>query len=238
VKLAKESGKPICQDTGTIFYFVKVGSKFLGLPNLKDTLITATKKATKQIPLRPNSVDLLGGNTGNNVGKKFPYFIWDIVPGDELELTVFLKGGGSENVTLLRMCRPGDGLNGVKRTVIDAVAEAGKACPPLFVGVAVAGGADIAISLAKKALLKPVGSRNPVKEFAQLEEELLSALNELEVGVMGTGYGPSVLDVHFDYGCRHPASYPVAVNICCWADRRSSAKIYSNGKVEYLTSYL
>jgi fumarate hydratase subunit alpha len=136
------------------------------------------------------------------------------------------------------MCRPGDGLNGVKKAVVDAVAEAGKACPPLFVGVAVAGGADIAMGLAKKALLRPVGYRNPNKEFAKLEEDLLTSLNELDVGVMGTGYGPSVIDVHFDYGCRHPASYPVAISICCWADRSSSAKVYPDGKVEYLTSYL
>ncbi len=238
VEIAKESGKPICQDTGTIYYYLTVGDKFKGLGKLKDILVKATMRATKEIPLRPNAVDLLEGNTGNNVGREFPHIFWDIIPGDELDLTVFLKGGGSENVSLLRLCRPGEGLNGVKRTVIDAVAEAGKACPPLFIGVATGGGADIAMDLAKRALLKPVHSRHPQKEIAKLEEELLVSLNELEVGVMGMGYGPTALDVHFEYGCRHPASFPVAVNICCWALRRSSVKVYPDGRADYLTSYL
>jgi len=238
IELAKKSSKPICQDTGTIYYYLKAGDKFKELGKLNDIMITATKRATEEIPLRPNAVDLLKGNTGNNIGKDFPYIFWDIVPGDALEMTVFLKGGGSENVSLLRLCNPSENLNGIKRTVIHSVAEAGKACPPLFIGVAVAGGADIAMILAKKALLRPVGLRHPEKKIAQLEEELLDLLNELGVGVMGLGCGPTVLDVHFDYGCRHPASFPVAINICCWASRRSSAKIYSNGKVEFLTHYL
>jgi fumarate hydratase subunit alpha len=238
IELAKNSNKPICQDTGTIYYYLRVGDNFKELGKLKEILISALVRATEEIPLRPNAVDLLKGNTGNNVGSEFPHILWEIVPGDQLELTVFLKGGGSENLSYLRMCNPNEGLDGIKRTAIDAVAEAGKACPPLFVGVAVAGGADIAMDLAKRALLRPVGSRHPQRELAQLEEELLDSLNELGVGVMGMGCGPTVLDVHLEYGCRHPASFPVAINICCWASRRSSAKIYSDGTVEYLTPYL
>ncbi|MFB0522847.1 MAG: fumarate hydratase, partial [Candidatus Bathyarchaeia archaeon] len=161
---------------------------------------------------------------------------WEITSGDSLELTVLPKGGGSENVCALGMLRPGEGVRGLKRFAVDTVIKAGaKPCPPNILGVAVGGGADIAMKLAKKALLRPIDEPNPDPELAKLESELYEAANMTGIGPMGLGGRFTVLRVNVDYAHRHPASYPVAVAVQCWAARRASARIHSDGKVEYLT---
>ena len=165
-----------------------------------------------------------------------PYVHWELFDGDYLELTAFPKGGGSENTCRLGMLSPGLGLRSLKKFVVDTVIEAGgKPCPPIIVGVAIGGGSDIAMEIAKKALLRPLDKPNPVPELAKLEEELLKAINETGIGPMGLGGRWTALGVHVDYACRHPASYPVAVATQCWAARRASARIGPDGSVEYLT---
>lgn len=131
---------------------------------------------------------------------------------------------------------PGEGVNGVKKFVIESIVEAGaQPCPPTIVGVGMGGGVDISIKLAKKALLRPLNTPNPNPELNKLEKELYEAANKLGIGPMGLGGKATVLGVHVDYAFRHPASFPVAVAFNCWAARRASAKIYSDGRTEYLT---
>jgi fumarate hydratase subunit alpha len=134
------------------------------------------------------------------------------------------------------MLNPNRGTAGLKKFVIDTVINAGaKPCPPTILGVAVGGGADIALMLAKEALLKPLDQPNSDPKLAKLEQQLCEAANSTGIGPMGLGGKTTVLDVKVDYAHRHPASYPVAVVVQCWAARRASAKIHSDGNVEYLT---
>jgi fumarate hydratase subunit alpha len=237
VKLAEKTGAPMCQDTGVVIFYVKAGSQVQGLDKIEEVLRKATAKATKEIPLRPNAVNpFTQKNTGDNTGRHIPYVHWSIVPGDTLEITVLPKGGGSENVSALGMLSPSQGAKALKKFVVDTVINAGaKPCPPTILGVAVGGGADIAMKLAKEALLKPLNQPNPDPELAKLEQELRQAANSTGIGPMGLGGKTTVLDVKVDYAHRHPASYPVAVVVQCWAARRASARISSDGKVEYLS---
>jgi fumarate hydratase subunit alpha len=237
VELAEKTCAPMCQDTGVVTFYVKAGSKVDGLDQIEEALREATAKATREVPLRPNAVHpFTQKNTGDNTGKHIPYIHWEIVPGDTLEITALPKGGGSENVSALGMLNSSQGIAGLKKFVVDTVINAGaKPCPPTVLGVAVGGGADIAMKLAKQALLKPLNQRNPDPELAKLEKELREAVNSTGIGPMGLGGKTTVLDVKLDYAHRHPASYPVAVAVQCWAARRATARIHSDGKVEYLT---
>jgi fumarate hydratase subunit alpha len=207
------------------------------LDKIEGALVNATKKATPQIPLRPNAVDpFTQKNTGDNTGRNVPHINWEIVPGDTVEITVLPKGGGSENVCTIGMLVPGEGIKGLKKFVIDTVVKAGSMpCPPNVLGVAVGGGADIAMKLAKKALLRPIDQPNPDPEIAKLEKELLEATNQIGIGPMGLGGRTTVLGVNIDYAARHPASFPAAVAFNCWAARRATARIHPEGRVEYLT---
>ncbi len=237
VELAEKTSTPMCQDTGVIIFYVKAGAQAKGLDKIEESLTNATRKATKEVPLRPNSVGIFTGkNTGDNTGRYIPYINWEIVPGNTIELTVFPKGGGSENVCALGMITPGEGINGLKKFVVDAVIKAGAMpCPPNILGVGAGGGADIAIKIAKAALLRPIDQPNPDPEIAKLERELYESVNMTGIGPMGLGGRFTVLGVNVDHAHRHPASYPVAVAFQCWAARRASARIHPNGTVEYLT---
>ena len=237
IELAEKYQAPVCQDTGTIIFYVKAGSQVKNLDKVEEALVNATRKATKEVPLRPNAVDpFTQKNSGDNTGRYIPHLHWEIVPGDSLELTVMTKGGGSENVCLTGMLVPGEGIKGLKKFVVDAVIKAGaKPCPPNILGVAIGGGADIAMKLAKKVLLKPLDEHNPDPEIAKIEKEILDAANMTGIGPMGLGGKTTVLGVHMDYAYRHPASFPAAVAFNCWAARRASARINADGTVEYLT---
>ena len=237
VELAEKTRTPMCQDTGVIIFYVKAGGQAKGLDKIEDALRSATKRATKEVPLRPNAVDpFTQKNTGDNTGRFFPFIHWEIVPGDNIEIMVMPKGGGSENVCALGMISPGQGVKGLKKFVVDAVINAGaKPCPPNILGVAVGGGADIAMKLAKETLLRPLNQPNPNPDLAKLEKELYEAANSTGIGPMGLGGKFTVLGVKVEYAHRHPASYPVAVAFQCWAARRASARIGPDGKVEYLT---
>ncbi|MFX0197744.1 MAG: fumarate hydratase [Candidatus Hodarchaeota archaeon] len=236
--IARDTKLPICQDTGVVAFFVEVGEGFPVRARLRDILIKATERATKEIPLRPNTVDWFKGNTRTNVGYQghIPWLYWDVVPGDELILTAMPKGGGSSNIANLGMLRPGEGMDGVKRFIIDSVARAGaRGCPPYIVGIGIGGGEDMCMTLAKKALLRGVGVRNENEEIAKIEQQLLSAINALGIGTMGLGVGPTALDVNIELIARHPASLPVGVVLSCWAERYAKAKISKEGQVTYIS---
>lgn len=237
--IARDCSMPMCQDTGIVAFMVRLGDDFPIRSGLKDILINATKRATEEVPLRPNAVDLFKGNTRNNVGLNgyVPIIYWEPVPGNSIEIIAMPKGGGSTNVAAHRMLKPGLGMKGVKQFVVEALANAGSlGCPPYFVGVGIGGGEDLCMLLAKKALLKPFKVRSSDPQVASIEEELYEKLNELKIGAMGLGEGPSVLDVHVEVAARHPASLPVGIVISCWALRHSKATINKDGSVEYDTS--
>ncbi len=237
VALAEKTETPICQDTGTIIFYVKAGAQAKNLSKISEALRRATKIATEAVPLRPNAVNpFTQENTGDNTGRLTPFIYWEIVPGDSIEITTFPKGGGSENACTLGMLTPGEGVKGLKKFVIDAVIRAGAMpCPPTIVGVGVGGGSDIAMKLAKVALLRPLDQPNSNQELTKMEEELREAANMTGIGPMGLGGKSTVLGVNIEWGHRHPASYPVGVAFQCWAARRASARLYSDGTVDYLT---
>ena len=237
IRLAEESNVPLCQDTGVISFYLKAGSNFKGLGRIEEVLRRAVRKSTMEIPLRPNSVDFFTNvNSGDNTGRYIPYVNWEIFDGDYLEITALLKGGGSENACTLNMMKPSDGLNGLKKFVIESVLKAGgTTCPPTIIGIGVGGGADIAMTLAKKAILRPIDEENPNKRIAEIERELRDAINMTGIGPMGLGGKTTTLAVKIEHAHRHPASYPVAIVFQCWAARRASARIHSDGEVTYLT---
>ena len=237
IAMAEEQQIPMCQDTGVLTFYVRAGNKVRELDRLQEAFTEAVRKATFEVPLRPNAVDpFTQKNNADNTGRLIPQVQLEITSGDCLEITVMAKGGGSENVSALGMLAPSEGVKGLMRFVIDAVVKAGaQPCPPTILGIGVGGGADVAMSLAKKSLLLPLNVANNNPEIAQLERELLEAANMTGIGPMGLGGRTTALGVHVDYAFRHPASYPVAVAFNCWASRRASARIHADGNVEYIT---
>ncbi len=236
-ELAANTNIPICQDTGTIIFYLTVGETFPIIFPLPQILKKATKRASEIIPLRPNAVNpFTNKNSGDNVGKYIPFINWELVSGDALTITAFPKGGGSENTSTIRMLNPGLGIKGIKRFIVDTVISAsGKPCPPVILGIGIGGGIDIAMKLAKKALLRTLSRHHAESEVAELEKELLILTNMTGIGPMGLGGDTTVLGVNVEYAHRHPASLPVAIAFQCWAARKASAKISFDGSVEYLT---
>jgi len=237
IRLAEERGIPLCQDTGLISFYLKAGSEFKGLDRVENVLRRAVIRATREIPLRPNTIDpFTQKNAGNNLGRYVPYIHWEVTGGDFLEITAFPKGGGAENMCTLKMLKPAEGLDGLKRFVIESVVRAGgMPCPPTIIGVGIGGGANIAMELAKKALLKPLDEQHPSSVVNRLEQELLEAVNKTGIGPMGLGGDSTALALKIEYAHRHPASYPVAVAFQCWAARRATVRIYMDGHVECLS---
>lgn len=227
-KKAEFLGRPMCQDTGLPIFYVR--GRFDS--SIKKDIENAVRRATAEVPLRPNLVDpLTRENTGDNTGLNSPFIHFDPTDDDFLEITVLPKGAGSENMTRLAMLNPADGVEGIKRFVIDSVLDAGgRPCPPSIVGVGIGGTSDVCASLAKKALLRPLSARTGDKTIRTLEEELFVKLNESGLGPMGLGGATTVLGVRIETAGCHTASLPVAVNIGCWATRRASVRIYKDGK--------
>jgi len=234
IDLAKKSGRPMCQDTGIQTFFVEVGVNFPDIDKLEGLIKDAVKKATKDIPLRPNTVDpFTGENHKDNTGDNIPYITWNFVEGSNVWITALPKGGGSENMSKLGMLKPGVGIEGVKDFVVTEMIKAGgNPCPPTIVGVGIGGGADLAMKLGKKSLLRPVGDRHKDKTIAAIEEELIKRINDSGIGPMGLGGKTTVLDVHVEKAHRHPASLPVGIAVQCWANRRAKMVIHFDGSWE------
>jgi len=230
IDLAKKSKRPMCQDTGIQTFFVEVGINFPEINNLKKVITDGVKKATKEIPIRPNTMNpLTGENHKDNTGNHVPYITWDFTEGSDVKIIAFPKGGGSENMSKLGMLKPGVGIEGVKDFVVEEMIKAGgQPCPPTVVGVGIGGGADLSLKLGKKALLRPVGVRNKDKDIAKIEEDLIKKINASGVGPMGLGGKTTVLDVHVEIAHRHPASLPVGIAVQCWADRRAKMVIHKD----------
>ncbi len=240
IMIAREEGKPICQDTGTPYFSIEIGEDFPIKSMLYNILADAVREATQKIPLRPNAVDpITNTNSGDNTGRFIPWIDAEIVPGSTLKICFMAKGGGSEYPNVLAMIPPAKGLKGVREVVLKAVIDAGpKPCPPVIIGVGIAAGSDIALKLAKKSLYRPVGQRHEIKEVADLEEDLLRLINRLGIGAHGFGGKYTALDVKIDYAHRHPASFAVGVVFSCWATRRACGIIDEKGEARLLSRHL
>jgi len=219
-EIAKNEHSPMCQDTGFAVLFVELGQdvKIVG-GNYGDALQEGIRRGYTEGFLRKSvlSDPLERKNTGDNT----PAVIHtEIVPGDKMKITIAPKGGGSENMSEIKMLKPSDGVEGVKDFVIDRVRRSGgNPCPPVIIGVGIGGTFEKCALLAKKALLRPVGDRHPNKYYADLELELLDKINKLGIGPQGLGGTTTALDVHIEVHPCHIASLPVAVNTQCHAAR-------------------
>jgi fumarate hydratase subunit alpha len=237
IEVADEERNLICQDTGIAVYYCRVGENFpLHPARIYEALYEGTERATVEHPLRSNIVHTLTREaTGENVGHRVPIVHWDFVPDwDGLDVKCVPKGSGSESMSFLKMCTPADGIAGIKRFVLESIVGAGgRPCPPGIVGVGIGGSADYAMHLAKEAIARPVGTRNPDPEVAKLEDELFDLVNETGIGPMGLGGDVTVLEVHVEHADTHMTLNPVAVNYQCWAARRATAHVSATSAIDY-----
>ena len=221
--LARAESMPICQDTGLAVVFASVGQdvRIVG-GDFESAIHEGVRRGYTQGYLRKSCVAeplFERKNTGDNT----PAVIHArIVPGDALRLRLAPKGAGSENKSLLRMLVPADGIDGVRRVVLEAVKAAGpSACPPMVVGVGIGGTMEVAALCAKRAAARDLESRNADSRYAALEEELLDLVNSTGIGPQGFGGLVTALKVHVEWAPTHIASLPVAVNINCHAARHA-----------------
>ncbi len=239
MELANELKRPSCQDTGIIQFFAKVGTGFPYQNELPEVFEQAVLKATERAPLRHNAVQVFDeNNTGNNVGVRVPWIDWELVPDrDDIELYVYMAGGGCSLPGMAKVLMPLEGYEGIVRVIFDQMTSYGvNACPPVLLGVGIAGSAEVAAKLSKKALLRPVGSHNENPKAAMMEEELEKGLNELGLGPGGLSGKLSVMGVNIEQAARHPATLAVGISTACWAHRRGCIKINPDLTYDFVTS--
>ena len=234
LELARELKKPICQDTGAIQFFIKAGTKFPYLDELEEVLRDAVLIATENTPLRHNIVETFTEkNTGNNIGKRYPWIEWELIPGsDSIYFDMYFAGGGSSLPGRSMVLMPSEGHQGIVKYVFDTITERGiNACPPLIVGVGIGTCAPTAAILSKKALLRPVGTSNTDPNAAHLERIIKDGLNNIGMGPLGFKGKNCVMAVNVEYSDHHPATLGVGVSVGCWATRRGSITV--NGDLSY-----
>jgi len=236
IEVARKNRLPICQDTGLLGFIVEIGDDFPIKPSkIKEIIIEATKEATKKVPLRPNAIDIWAEkNTGNNVGKGIPIIHFDHNAGKDLKIIVFPKGGGSSYVVKLYSIPPSKGLDGLIEVAVRAVFDAGpKPCPPTFMGIGIGGTEDLAVWLAKRALLNKMTENNENEEIANVEREIVKKVNELGIGPMGLGGRWTVFNARIEWACRHPATFLIGIVFNCWALRRAFLEVKDNNIMIY-----
>lgn len=222
--IALKEKMPICQDTGFAVFFVEIGTDIcINGGTIIDAINEGTAKGYKEGYLRKSIVEeplFDRMNTGDNS----PAVIHlELVPGDKLKITLAPKGGGSENMSAVAMLKPSDGEQGIVDFVVETVVKAGgNPCPPTIVGVGIGGTFEKCALLAKKALLRPIGTHHPDKRYAELERKILEKINASGVGPQGLGGTFTALAVHIETFPCHIASLPVAVNLNCHAARHTS----------------
>jgi fumarate hydratase subunit alpha len=226
IEIAKTDNIPICQDTGMAIVFIKVGQDvhIEGI-NLEDAINEGIRQGYQEGYLRKSVVGdpLFRENTKDNTPGIIHY---EIVPGSNVEITVAPKGFGSENMSRIYMLKPSDGLEGVKKAVIETVQLAGpNACPPIVVGVGIGGSFEKCAVLAKKALTRELNEYSKVEYIAALEQDLLDEINKLGIGPGGLGGTTTALGVNIETYPTHIAGLPVAINICCHVNRHISRKL-------------
>ena len=224
-RIAREEKAPICQDCGLAVVFIEIGQDVhIKGGDLKEAINEGVRQGYKDGYLRKSACHPL---TRKNTGDNTPAIIHiQIVPGDKIKIVFAPKGGGAENMSRVTMLTPAVGIEGVKDFVVNRVKESGSnPCPPTVIGVGVGGTFERSAILAKKAILRDIGNRNPDPELATIEEEILTRINRLGIGPMGYGGNTTSLDVFLEIEPCHIASLPVAVNIQCHAGRHKEAII-------------
>ena len=235
---------PACPDTGWPLFFYKIGNDAViegGILKLEEISRKMVAKATKEGFLRSTMKHpITGEDPGNNIGPHVPNFDYKFVPGNTIQLTYVAKGGGSEcfGGTRYRMIAFADGIKGIEKFIIDAyiaATRAGAICPPGILGIGIGGTANIAANIAKEAAcLRIIDSRHPEPMIAKIEEDLFHEINNLGIGIMGSGKGPSVLSVNIEYAYTHIAGIAVALSSNCCISRRATTIIYDDGNIEEL----
>lgn len=222
IAIAKEESIPICQDTGMAIVFMKIGQDVhIEGMNLEDAINEGIRQGYQEGYLRKSVVSdpLLRENTKDNTPGIIHY---EIIPGENIEITVAPKGFGSENMSRVYMLKPADGVEGVKNAVLETVKLAGpNACPPMVVGVGVGGSFEKCTYLAKKALTRDLNTHSDIPHIAELESDLLDKINKLGIGPGGLGGKTTALGVNIETYPTHIAGLPVAINICCHVNRHS-----------------
>lgn len=233
IKVAREEGLPICQDTGIPVFFVRKGRELKLEFDLKKALEESVVNATDSVPLRPNIVDpLTRENSENNTGEKNPIVHYALEGGKNFEIELMLKGAGSENWSKLFMMNPTSTREDIIERIMKVLKDAGgQICPPSIIGVGIGGTADKATLMAKKALLRPLDEENPDEDLAELEEEIKDSANELGIGPMGLGGRTTALGTRIEKAGCHTASLPLAINFQCWAARRAKSTL-SDGELK------
>ena len=236
IELGRDENMIVCQDTGIPIYWVEIGGNLrLDGARLTQAITRGTERATTEHPLRSSIVSpLKRENRQTSTGEGIPVIHYHFTPdSDILDILFMPKGSGSENMSSMKMLVPADGVNGIKRFVLEQVVGAGaKPCPPTIVGIGIGGSSDLCMSLAKKATTRPLGSHNPDPQVAALETELFEAINETGIGPQGLGGKTTALAVHIESAWTHITCNPVAVNMQCWRAERRRAKVWADGKVE------
>ena len=239
IGLAKRRSLPICQDTGTLNFFIKVPLG-MDLNQLQAAVEKAVVEATQKGYLRQNSVDsLTGKNSGTNLGPGSPVFKFSQAEGDEIEVKLIQKGGGCENMSTQYKLpaefngkKYGRDLEGVRACILDAVYQAqGKGCSPGFLGVCIGGDRAVGYEWAKYQLLREVDDVNPIPELAELESRILEEANQLEIGPMGFGGKMTIGACKIGVRNRLPASFFVTIAYMCWAYRRRGVVLNNDGEV-------
>ena len=225
MELAEARNLPVCQDTGMACVFVELGQEVYVDGNFEQAIHDGVRKGYGEGYLRKSIVadPLRRVNTDDNTPAAITVHL---VPGDGCTITVAPKGFGSENMSRLGMLKPADGVEGVKKFVVETVKLAGSnPCPPIVLGIGIGGSFDKVAALAKHALLRPIDRPNPDPFYAQMEQELLEEINALGVGPQGFGGKTTCLGLSIETMPTHVASLPVAVNVSCHATRRASASL-------------
>ncbi|RGG64302.1 fumarate hydratase [Eubacterium sp. AF17-7] len=226
LKIAREDKIPICQDTGMAVVFVKIGQDVhITGANIEDAINEGVRQGYVEGYLRKSVVNdpIIRKNTKDNTPAVIHY---EIVPGENITITVAPKGFGSENMSRVFMLKPADGIEGVKNAVLTAVRDAGpNACPPMVVGVGIGGTFEKCAYLAKKALAREADSSSDIEYVSKLENELLDKINKMGIGPGGLGGTQTALAVNVETYPTHIAGLPVAINICCHVNRHVTRTI-------------
>ena len=226
LKIAREDMIPICQDTGMAVVFVKIGQDVhITGANIEDAINEGVRQGYVEGYLRKSVVNdpIIRKNTKDNTPAVIHY---EIVPGENITITVAPKGFGSENMSRVFMLKPADGIEGVKNAVLTAVRDAGpNACPPMVVGVGIGGTFEKCAYLAKKALAREAYSSSDIEYVSKLENELLDKINKMGIGPGGLGGTQTALAVNVETYPTHIAGLPVAINICCHVNRHVTRTI-------------
>jgi fumarate hydratase class I len=237
IELSKQGATPICQDTGTLIFYVDYPTGVSTIP-MRWFIQEAVAEATAKSYLRPNAVNsLTGQNSGTNLGKEFPVIHFEEWNAPYIRVRLMLKGGGCENVgaqySLPNVKLGADrDIPGIKKVILDAVYQAqGKGCAPGILGVGIGGDRETSYMISKKQFFRKLDDKNSNPTLAEIEEAILAKANQLGIGPMGFGGKTTLLGVKADWAHRLPASFFVSVSYMCWANRRRTMKFY-DGKVE------